>query len=140
MKTAKKALLSAISVIVVLISFMVCSCITSSAEEVSVNATGASQTYICGDVNLDGEISIQDATLAQMYMASLKTLDDTQIKLADCDTIVGVQVTDVTWIQMYIAKIAVDFPSNKDGYKVGDVVTISTKAVLMKGEDFNKAI
>lgn len=55
-----------------------------------------------GDVNIDGVISILDATLIQKYLADLTTLTDEQIKYADFNFDGRVSVMDSTGIQRYL--------------------------------------
>ena len=57
-----------------------------------------------GDVNLDGKIDINDATLIQQYLAELKTLSDNQKKIADNDESGELNINDATAIQFKIAE------------------------------------
>lgn len=59
--------------------------------------------YLLGDVDLDGDVQIKDATLIQMYCASFVTFTQQQLLNADVDRDNDVQVKDATLIQMYIA-------------------------------------
>lgn len=58
-----------------------------------------------GDVNLDGDISIDDVTLTQKYIANLEELSEQSIKNADIDGNSKIEIDDVTLIQKYIAGI-----------------------------------
>lgn len=58
--------------------------------------------YEIGDVDMNGEINIRDATLIQMYLAFLTTFTDQQIALADFDGSGSVNVRDATAIQLYL--------------------------------------
>lgn len=58
-----------------------------------------------GDVNMDGVISILDATLVQKYLAELTTLTDEQVSYCDFDFDGRVSVMDSTGIQKYLAYI-----------------------------------
>ncbi len=57
-----------------------------------------------GDVNLDGKIDINDATLIQQYLAELKTLSTNQQKIADMDASGDLNINDATAIQIKIAE------------------------------------
>ena len=57
-----------------------------------------------GDVNLDGKIDINDATLIQQYLAELKTLSTNQQKVADMDASGDLNINDATAIQIKIAE------------------------------------
>lgn len=60
-------------------------------------------TYIMGDVNLDGYVTISDVTVIQRWIVDLESLSDLQIKLADVDGD-GLDISDATKIQRYLAK------------------------------------
>ena len=58
---------------------------------------------LCGDVDLDGEITVIDATLIQMHLAELSELSGVALKNADTTKDEVVSITDATTIQMYLA-------------------------------------
>lgn len=60
---------------------------------------------LIGDVNLDGKVTIEDATLIQKAIAQLITLNDTQKKAADTNSDGKINIDDATAIQKYIAKL-----------------------------------
>lgn len=55
-----------------------------------------------GDVNMDGSIDVQDATLIQKHLAGLGTFTDEQIKFCDFNFDGQVTVMDSTGIQKYL--------------------------------------
>lgn len=61
--------------------------------------------YLPYDVNLDGDVTIVDATLIQKYIVSLAELDDKQVKIADCDNDGDVTIMDATLVQKSIADL-----------------------------------
>ena len=61
--------------------------------------------FMLGDVNGDGEISVEDVTQIQLHIAKLVELDDKQLKCADTDRDGIVSVPDVTQLQLFIAKL-----------------------------------
>ena len=65
--------------------------------------------FILGDVDLDGEVTIKDATLIQLYCARLKTLTEEQLLRADVDQDRDVNVKDATQIQLYLARLISGF-------------------------------
>lgn len=67
------------------------------------------QTCQLGDVNMDGIVSITDATLLQSALANLITLTEQQATLGDVNKDGSVTISDVTAIQIYIAEF-------KEGY------------------------
>ena len=72
----------------------------ASAAETTTEASVA----LLGDVNLDGKVTIQDATLVQEAIAKLATLDEVQTEVADANEDDTVNVKDATAIQKWIAK------------------------------------
>lgn len=60
------------------------------------------KVVILGDVNLDGNVSIQDATLVSKHIVKLITLTDEQILAADVDHDGVINITDSTLIQKMI--------------------------------------
>lgn len=58
-----------------------------------------------GDVNLDGYVNVKDATTIQKHLASIITLDDPALGVADYDGDTRITVRDATEIQKFIAGI-----------------------------------
>ena len=65
-------------------------------------------TYIVGDVDYSGEISIKDATLIRKHLAKIMTFDSLTAAIADVDVSGKCNITDATKIQKYIALIETD--------------------------------
>ena len=61
---------------------------------------------VLGDVDGDGEASINDVTEIQMYLAKLCELSFTQTTLADVDGDGQVSINDATCIQLYCASLS----------------------------------
>lgn len=59
------------------------------------------QTKLLGDANLDGEVTITDATTIQRYRLQMVELNETALKLADVDKDSEVSIIDATWIQRW---------------------------------------
>ncbi|MGN0442898.1 MAG: dockerin type I domain-containing protein, partial [Acutalibacteraceae bacterium] len=55
--------------------------------------------------NSDGEITIQDATAIQSYLAGLTNLTDFEKTAADIDGIGEIDIIDVTTLQKKLANI-----------------------------------
>ena len=66
-------------------------------------------TDLLGDVNLNGEIDILDATLIQRHLAALELLSDRQEKVADTNHSGEVDILDATLIQRYLASLIDSF-------------------------------
>ncbi len=60
---------------------------------------------ILGDVDLDGDLTVKDATLIQEYIVELKPLSDLQKKIANVNGDSDINVMDATYIQMVIAEL-----------------------------------
>ncbi len=60
-------------------------------------------TGLLMDVNLDGKVSLKDATLIQMYIAELREFNSTQIARADANQDGSINSIDVLYIMMYLA-------------------------------------
>ncbi len=71
----------------------------------TVSLYRASDKYELGDVDLDGEITVMDATLVQMYLVEKTELIQEQIELADTSKDSVVSIMDATLIQMYLAQL-----------------------------------
>ena len=67
--------------------------------------TAPSTSYICGDVNSDGSVTIPDATIVQRFVANIITLAGVEALAADANGDGDVSVMDATLIQRYVAKI-----------------------------------
>ena len=61
---------------------------------------------LLGDVDMDGDVDIQDATLLQICLAEMTALNDEQFKLADVNQDGVVNVRDVTAIQRIVAEMS----------------------------------
>lgn len=58
-----------------------------------------------GDVDMDGEVTVVDATVIQRYLADLVQLNEAQIFTCDLDGHGDVTVMDATRLQRHVAKI-----------------------------------
>lgn len=82
-------------------------------DTTNASTSGVSNGFICEydglacDVDLDGLVSVTDATLLQKYVVGIATLTDDQKLLADCNDDGVIDVRDATYIQKIIVKIPV---------------------------------
>ena len=72
---------------------------------------------ILGDVNLDGKVDIRDVTAVQRHVAEYKLLTGDALIAADI-TGDGLDISDATYIQCYLAEIATSYP-------IGERITLS---------------
>ena len=79
-----------------------------------------SDQLMYGDVDLDGFVTVMDATLLQRALANIVTLTTDQNTVADVDASEEVGSIDVTCIQRYLVEIKVK--GNRTGRIVGEAV------------------
>lgn len=84
----------------------------SKTLESGFNSTGYSNLYetketefLIGDADLDGKLTVLDATLIQMFLVGKKTLEGDALKAADADLDGGVSILDASLIQMLLVGI-----------------------------------
>lgn len=84
----------------------------SKTLESGFNSTGYSNLYetketefLVGDADLDGKLTVLDATLIQMFLVGTKTLEGDALKAADADLDGGVSILDASLIQMLLVGI-----------------------------------
>lgn len=81
-------------------------------SKASLSATATitgSSSIALGDVNGDGDITIDDVTAIQMHLASLSSLSAAQLKAADTNQDGDVTILDATLIQKKLAGYATSF-------------------------------
>lgn len=78
----------------------------NSIPFISLNA----KPVILGDVDMDGVIRIQDATLIQRYLAKIADLNEEQLTAAKVISDEKLSVNDATILQRYLAEIIDRFP------------------------------
>ena len=74
-------------------------------DHFSLYLVAVPETVKIGDVNGDGKVTIDDATLVQKAIAELIELDGTQKKAADTNSDGKITIDDATMIQKYIAEL-----------------------------------
>jgi len=104
MKIMKNQFAKIVAVLMVLAMAVSVFGLCASAAE----TTDANTTVLLGDVNLNGEVTISDATLIQKALAKLATLDEVQAAAANVSTGDEVNIKDVTMIQKWLAKYDVN--------------------------------
>ena len=62
------------------------------------------QDQLIGDTNLDGIISISDATAIQRHLAEIESISDEQLVLADTNGDGKIDIGDATHLQKYLAE------------------------------------
>ena len=91
---------------------------TKSTEPSSAvpSSTEVSDTYLLGDADQDGKITVKDATVVQKHVAKILKLEGKAEKAADADEDTKVSVKDATRIQKHVAKIKV--PNSRVGERL----------------------
>ena len=69
-----------------------------------INCYTAENEALFGDIDLDGEVNVNDVTLLSNYLAELAALDDAQLYAADVDHDGNVSIADVMYLQFYLAE------------------------------------
>lgn len=80
----------------------------SAFNNVKFNTTPGAvsvNSFMLGDVDDDGRVSIMDATMIQRHIAQLTTISEERIKSADTDKDGKVSIMDATVIQRFIAQL-----------------------------------
>jgi hypothetical protein len=93
-----------------------------------------------GDVDLDGELSIIDATMIQKYLASIKSLNEKQLYAADIFGNGEIDISNVTFIQKYLAEVENAFPAD-DNYSpdVSTLEALANVSSLLLSTDYRYA-
>lgn len=78
----------------------------NNANDLLIDAINSLEQYQLGDVDMNEDVNIRDATAIQLYCVGLRNLTDTQLIFADVDGDDDVSVKDATRIQLIIAKLA----------------------------------
>ncbi len=82
----------------------------SNAAMISMTYTLSEQEEVMlGDVNMDGKITIADATVVQRAIAQLVELTSTQTIAADVNKDAKVTISDATVIQRFVAQLITEF-------------------------------
>ena len=71
----------------------------------TVHYSPVDNAYEIGDVNLDGNVNIKDATLIQKHIAQLVEIDETGLVCADVNVDGNVNIKDATMIQKFVAQL-----------------------------------
>ena len=78
---------------------------SSTAEQLAEHQMRFGLTiYEIGDVNLDGQINVNDVTAIQRHFAELELFSDEQLALADTNGDEVIDISDATHLQMYLAE------------------------------------
>lgn len=71
--------------------------------------------YMIGDVDLDGEVAIKDATFVQKVMVGISEKPDSFDYIADVTGDGKVDIRDVTTIQLFVVGDITEFPVEQGG-------------------------
>jgi len=104
----------------------------TTAPTTPTNPIGnAGDKYLYGDIDLNGKVSIKDATIVQKALSKLSTLSTIQLILADVNKDSKVNVKDSTTIQKYCANLTKSFGAGQ-WYTVPGKATEPTEAPTTK--------
>lgn len=105
----KNVFQKALSVLLVIALAVSSACLGVSAADDTENAS-SSKTYLYGDVNQDGSVSVLDAILAQKCALKLTSFSALEKKIANVDGVGEVTVRDAILIQKVSMKLTDEFP------------------------------
>lgn len=94
-----------------LVSILLCMVVMLSMCAIGTYAETAPAGYI-GDINLDKDVDINDATYIMRYVAKLEDVDIEQKYLGDVTNDGKITILDATNIQLYVAKKKTDYKIN----------------------------
>ncbi len=80
-----------------------------SKKEVNFISIGEVQKTLLGDVNGDGEVTIDDATAIQKYVADMTEFDDARFSAADVNNDGDLTIDDAILVQKYVAEMITSF-------------------------------
>ncbi|MBQ1838411.1 MAG: dockerin type I repeat-containing protein [Ruminococcus sp.] len=89
----------------------------------------AGKTFIIGDTNGDGRVSVDDVTMIQRLLADIETDEDGMRTLRGDVDGNGLSVSDATLIQQYLAEFDIDI-------SIGETVTITEPVTESTGQTF----
>lgn len=110
MKKFKPAIFITVAIMCVILAFTILS---------------ASAQILYGDVDLDSNVTILDATQVQRHVAKVITLTGDATKTADVDGDNNISIIDATQIQRFVAKDIDKFPADKGDDMTENKDTIS---------------
>ena len=88
-----------------ILSILLCLCMVLMLCPVSAFAE-----HIIGDVNLDGEVTVKDATMLQNYLEGLESLSDEALAVADFNGDGVVDDEDLTALRSFLNPVIIDGP------------------------------
>ena len=104
-------------VLTLVLAFSCCTAFGAAAAERSEE-----EVYLLGDVDMDGDVTIVDATLIQREQANMCELSGLQKELGNIEG-TGIEITSATLIQRY----AVNIPT---GYPIGENIADENEGVV----------
>ena len=93
-----------------------------ATETTPTEPTPSEEKVLLGDVDLNGEINIRDASAVQAYIASKRTLTGKALFAADTDLNGEHNIKDAALIQKYVASMVISQPVGKYINYKGEVV------------------
>ena len=94
------------------VGFKITSCFVAFVLLVAISANfvfaadyTSESSFMYGDVNMDGNVTVADVALIQRYVSALTTLSADQLVIADVNYSGTVTASDATAIQKYLAGI-----------------------------------
>ena len=119
----KKRIISALLAVLIAVSGLTLSAFSTAAAEKNEHPE-----YLLGDVDLDGEVSVIDATLIIRHLALLYELSGLQTELARVDG-EELSVRSATFIQRYLAEMETGLPIGESAGDEYEGIVYTEKAM-----------
>ena len=99
-----------VGIISIFLAMLVIACSLTVVMPISAESNSSNSSWIMGDTDGDGEISILDATVIQRYLADFEVKYPERVKKCGDINGDGVDILDATLIQRYLAAYTIPYP------------------------------
>lgn len=99
-----------VGIISVMLAILVLACSVIAVIPIAAESNSPNNSWVLGDTDGDGEVSIVDATVIQRYLANMAVKDEERVKICGDINGDGVDILDATLIQRYLASFIVPYP------------------------------
>lgn len=106
---------------------------TAAPTEPPTQAPTEPVVYLYGDADLDGKVTVKDATLIQKYTAQIEGADIEGVAFTQANVSgdKAVNVRDATYIQKYVAELITEFPAEKTKAQIAEVGATSAELTTL---------
>ena len=126
-----------IGIISVFLILVLTACSAASATPNAASDNSSSQSWIMGDTDGDGLVTIMDATAIQRYLAHYTVKDENRVKICGDLNHNGLDIMDATAIQRYLAHYTIEGEIEVPCEKPTETTQTSDHTVVFKDSDGN---